>query len=142
MKKLRCRKYLRKGWLALLRHPVEIVEFFGTVNAQPDEKIMLLKEARPLFGEQGTVRLKIVLYALARFLVLLFKFYDPLKERQAEHSGLAALPRKYDLFAILSFDVLADMGFKNFIRNAELARTSQQILLVQVIAVSAIQIAD
>ena len=68
--------------------------------------------------------------ALSRLLVLLFQRYDLRKKLQPEQSRLAALPAENDRLAILSFDVLTDVGFQNLIADAELTGASQQFFLM------------
>src|ERR1035441_2700539 len=103
---------------------------------------MLLEERSPLLVQQRTVGLQIVLDALVRPLVFLLQFYHFVEELQPQQRGLSALPRKNYFFALLAFDVLLDVRFENFVGDAELAVASQQLFLMQVIAVGAVDVAD
>ncbi len=65
-----------------------------------------------------------------------------MEEIQSEQGWLPALPGEDDFVTILSLDVLLNMGFENLVAYAEFARASQQILLVQVITVTTVEITD
>src|SRR5271166_4848552 len=75
-------------------------------------------------------------------LVFLFQCHHLFKEAHAQQGRLATLPRKHDFVAALAFDVLADVGFENLVAERSLAMAAQQFFLVEVIAISAVEIAD
>jgi hypothetical protein len=103
---------------------------------------MLLEKCAPLVVEERAVGLKIVLDALAGLFVFLFQLDYFLKKLQAQQGGLAALPGKDDFAAILSFDVLADVGFQDFVGDTKMAVAAQKIFLVEVVTIGAVEIAD
>src|SRR5664280_1560981 len=91
---------------------------------------------------QHAVGLQIVFDVLAWPLVLLFELDHPAEEVQAQHRGLTALPGEDNLIPVLSFDVLLDVRFEDLVGDAKLTIASQQLLLVQVIAIGTVQVAD
>ena len=101
-----------------------------------------MEEGSPFLVKQSTIGLEVVFDALIRLLVFLFELNDLFEELQSEKGRLAALPGKHDLCAVLSFNILFDVFFQNLVSDMELAGTSEQIFLVQVVAVGAIEIAD
>ena len=48
MEHLGGRKHLVKRWLAILGNTIAIMQFLWAINAQPDEKAVLLQEEAPL----------------------------------------------------------------------------------------------
>ena len=102
----------------------------------------MFEECAPLVVEQSVIGLKIVFDALVGLFVFLFQFDYFLKNLQVQQGGLAALPGKDDFAAILSFDVLADVGFQDFVGDTKMAVAAQEIFLVEVVTIGAVEIAD
>jgi hypothetical protein len=82
---------------------------------------VLLQESPPLVVQERSVRLQMVF---------------------PQQRGLASLPGKHHLAAILPFDVLADVGFQDFIGDAEFVAADEQVFFVEIVAVRAVQVAD
>src|SRR5579862_7349343 len=75
--------------------------------------------------------------------MLLFELDHTLEERNAQKRWFAALPRKTNLVTGLRSDVLANEGFKHLVAHAIIVGClAVEVLFLQVIAVSAIQVAD
>ena len=106
--------FVERGF-AVFGNAVAVVQFFRSVDAKANQEIVLLEESSPVIVKQRAVGLEIVSDTLVRLLVLLFEPDDLLEELQSQQSGFAALPRKHDLVAVLSFDVLLDVGFEDIV---------------------------
>jgi len=76
------------------------------------------------------------------FLYFCSELDDLLEELQPKQSRFPSLPGKHHFLAILSFDVLLDMSFGDFVGNLKLAGTAPQVFLVQVITVGPVEIKD
>ena len=127
---------------AAFRHPVTIMQVFGAITAQSHEKVVLLEEHSPLLGQQCAVGLQIILDPLMGFLVFRFQRDDLAEEVHPQQRRFAALPTEHHLVARLRLDVLPDVFFEQFVRHVRPIRLIQQILLVQVIAVGAVEVAQ
>ncbi len=103
---------------------------------------MLLEERAPFVIEERAVGLQIVFDSLVGLLVFLLQLDDLAEKVQSQEGWFTALPGKDHFAAVLPLDVLADMSLEDFVGNAELAGTVEEILLVEIIAVGAVQIAD
>ena len=128
--------------LAALGGAVAVVQFARAVHAETDHEAVCLEEGHPLIVEQQTIGLQVVLDALARFAMTRLELDHAAKEAQPHHRRFAPLPGEDDLVAGLGFDVLADVGLEQAVVDARVALVRQQIGLVQVKAVGAVQIAQ
>ena len=98
---------------------------------KPNQKAVLLEECSPFVVQQRAIGLKIVLDALMGLFVFLLQRDHLLKEFESEQRRLAALPGKDHFAAVLSFDVLPDVRFQDFVGDAEFLLGAEQFLLVQ-----------
>jgi len=65
------RQYFRvEAGPAVANDAIGVVEFARAIDAEADEKSVLLEECSPLFGEQGAIGLRVVLDAPAGLLIL------------------------------------------------------------------------
>jgi len=103
---------------------------------------MLLQESAPLVIQERSIGLQVVFDSLIGLLVPLLQLNHLAKEVQPEQSRLAPLPGKNNFAAILTLDVLADVGFKDFVGNAEFLRAAEEFLLMEIVAVGTVQVAD
>ena len=78
--------------LAALIHPIAIMQFARSVDAQPHQKIVLLEERAPLVIQPRAVRLDRVLDFLPRATVLLDQRHPQFEKLQPHQRRLAALP--------------------------------------------------
>lgn len=118
---------------------VGIVQVSRPVDAQSDEKFVFCEKFAPLVVEQRAVGLKRV-FDRAALGVASLEFNDVTKKVQAGDRRFTALPRKTDDGARLRGDVIAHVGFEHFRRHAEVALARVEMLLLQVEAVSAVEI--
>jgi hypothetical protein len=125
----------------LLIYPVFVVQLSRAVDRQSDEEAVLCEELAPLIIKQRAVGLKGVGDRLA-LRVLLLKFDDLAEERYAQQRRLAALPGEADLGDRLILDVLADVFFQHFVTHPPLVLALVQLLLFQIEAVFAVEVAD
>jgi hypothetical protein len=94
------------------------MKFARAIQGNPDEKTMLLKEARPILVQKDAVGLQVVGYASSEFHVLLLQAYDFFEELNAQQSGFAALPGKYNLAARDAGDVVVYEKLDQLIAHA------------------------
>ena len=118
-----------------------IVNLARAVDAQADEEPVLLEEARPVVVEQGAVGLQVVLDALPGLGVFLLQRDDLLEELEAQQRGLAALPGEDDFVGGDALDVVPHEPVEQLVVHVPAARTARQLLLAQIKAVGAVEVA-
>ena len=128
--------------LAAFGGAVAVVQFARAVHAEADHEAVCLEEGHPFVVEQQAIGLQVVLDALVWFAITRLELDHAAKEAQAHDCRLAPLPGEDDLVSSLGFDVLADVGLEQAVVDARVALVRQQIGLVQVKAVGAVQIAQ
>src|SRR5208337_912297 len=79
---------------------------------------------------------------LISLFILPLQLHNLLEKFQSQQGRLATLPRKNHFAAVLPLDVLANVGFQDFVGDAKFAVAAEEVLLVEIVAVGAIQIAD
>ena len=124
------------------RQAVFVVELPRTIEAQPDRKILLLEKTAPIVIEQSGVCLNSVENAFSGGFIFVLNINDIPEIVQTEQSRFAAVPGKpYFIFGA-GVDMLADIFFEDIFLHAERRGTRIEILLFQVIAVVAVEVAD
>ena len=132
---------MSKVGLAALVDAVRVVQRGRSVDADPDEELVLGEQLAPLVGEQRAVGLDGVLHGLVGPAVLLDEGQGAAEEVDAHQRRLAALPRDRDLRAGLRLEQLADVGVEHLVGHAEPVARIQR-LLRQEEAVLAVEVAD
>ena len=100
---------LVKGRLATLVHPEAVVQFLRTIDAQPNQELVVAQKRVPVVIQQSAIGLEVVLDVQTRTLVFLFECDHLLEESDAQQGRFATLPGEYDFVAALGFNVLAYM---------------------------------
>jgi len=134
--------HLVPGRRAALGRPELVVQVLRAVEAQADVEALRLEEARPVLVEQHAVGLQVVLDALAGLAVAVLQRDHLLEERQPHDRGLAALPGEHHLVAGLRLDVLADVLLEQIGGDARVGLMAEQLGLVQIEAVRAVEVAQ
>ena len=129
------------GVAAFLVDAVGVVQVFRAVDGEPDEEIVFREEFAPLVVEQGAVGLECGADLLAVG-VFLLEFNDFAEVAHAEQGGLAALEGEAHFLSGLGGYVVADEGLEAFLRHLPLLVPGIELLLLQVEAVFAIEVAD
>ena len=111
------------------------------VQADPNQKMLVVKELAPLIVEQRAVGLQRVLNAHSRLFIFLLQGYRLAEKIQPHERWLATLPGKNHFGHLLGLDILAGVVFQHFIRHAETA-LGIQILFLKIKAVLAVEIAN
>lgn len=120
--------------------PIGIMHLLGTVNGDPDEKIVLAQEAGPFVGDKRAIGLNAVADVAAPPVVLL-QFEGLSVERQGAQHGFATMPNEEDVFAGLCLYILPDKCFQRFIGHVLALGVTVEACLFQVVAVAATQVA-
>ena len=97
--------------------PVLVVEFARTVDAQADQKIVLLEKRAPLVIDQNAVRLKSVLHGLFGPAVFFNEFNRAPEEVDLHQRRLAPLPRHRHRGRSVRLQQLADVSLKRGLRH-------------------------
>ena len=100
---------------------VRVVQFARAIQADPDQEVVLAKEAAPLRVEQRPVRLDGVLEPKPGPLQLPLQLDRTAEEVEPHESGLPALPGDGHLRAHLRLRELLDIGTEDIVLHAELA---------------------
>ena len=133
--------HLVEGRRATLVDAKSIVQLARPVDAQTDQKPMLLEEHGPLFVEQHAIGLQIIFDALSGFCVSLLQRDDAAEEIQTPQRRLAALPGKHHFGACHTVDILPDEKLKRLVAHLACTWAVGQHLLAQIETVFAIEIA-
>jgi hypothetical protein len=129
-----------KGPMASPVFPIQIMKLLGTIEAQADQKVVLMKELAPLVIKEDAVGLEGVFDACAGLLVPFLKLDRSPEEIEPHEGRLSALPRYRHLRDLVGFEKLPNIGLVDFIRHAK-AASRVEFLLFQEEAVFAIEIA-
>ena len=132
---------LVEGGPADLVATISIVQLARAVDAQTDEKAVLLEEARPVAVDLGAVGLDGVGDGHARACVPVRQLDRPAEELETHEHGLAALPGDRDFGRAMRLDELPDVALEQLIAHAR-APPRVQLLLLEEEAVGAVQVAD
>jgi hypothetical protein len=130
-----------EGGLSLPVNSICIVQLTRPIDAYSHQEALIPEKFTPFVGQERRIGLKVVFDLPAERFVLLLESYDIAKEIKPEHCRLTALPRENHFFAVLGFDVLSDISFEHRRLHAPAAVLIQQLFLVKVVAVCAIDIA-
>ena len=122
-------------------HAIEVVQFGGTVNGNPDQEMVLRQELAPAVVQQDAVGLKGVFNSLAVG-ILVLDGDDFAKKVHAQQSGLAALPGKGNCRRILRGDELRDVRFQHRVGHRPILLLAVKIFLFQIKAVAAVEVAN
>ena len=122
-------------------HAVDIVHVWRTVDAEPDQKVMLLEEGAPFVVQLCAIGLHRMLQGCTGGLVLLSQLNRPPEEVQPHQGRLTALPGDGDLGDALRLEILPQILLQHLVGHAELA-AGVELFLGQEEAVLAVQIAD
>lgn len=130
--------------LAALVVAMLVVDFFGAVDGDADEEVVLFEEGAPFVIELGGVCLESVGDGGTRAGVFLLEVDDVLEEVEAHECGFAALPGEVDFFGVegLSVDVLGDVLLEDGIGHTEVGFAWVEAFFFEVEAVGAIEVAD
>ena len=120
--------------------PIGVVQLAGSIQAQPDQKLLVVQELAPLVVQKDAVGLEGVLHRHAGRRVLLLQLHGPAEEVDTHERRLAALPGDGHLGNLVRLDGLPDVGLEHLVRHPEGA-TRIQPLLLQEEAVGAVQVA-
>lgn len=131
-----------KGRPPALVNPIGIVQLPGAVHAQADQKTMLLEEATPIAIEKDAIGLEGVFDAHVRLAILLLQGNGFAEKLQTHQGRFAALPTEGHFGNFLRLDVLAGEFLKHIIGHVETCALFVNLLLAQVEAVGAVQVAD
>ena len=101
-----------------------------------------MEKLAPGIVYQRAVGLEIVFTPHMGRAVLLLQRDDSLEEIESEKGRFATLPGEDHLLVVLTFKVLADECLKHCIGHAPLFRVTQQLLLGEVVAVGAVEVAE
>ncbi len=126
---------------ALLVRPVRVVDGLRAVQRQPHREAVLRQEDAPFVVEQGAVGLQAVADGLA-LAVFLLQRQRAAEEIQSQQSRFAALPGELHFRRVLRRDVALHVGPQHLVGHAEFFARRIQLLLLQVEAVVAIEVAQ
>src|SRR3989338_1236343 len=114
----------------------------GTVDADPDQKVILAEELRPSLIDKRAVGLNGIADGLARRTVAPLKIDHFFKERYAKQGRLTTLPHKLYVTTLLRGDVLRNKALQQRLFHLVIACLRKQRLLFQIVAVSTVKVAD
>ncbi|OIQ75380.1 hypothetical protein GALL_429550 [mine drainage metagenome] len=123
---------------------IAVVDLPRPVDADAEQKVLARKEGRPVVVEQGSVGLKRIFDLHSVGLVFPLQIHNMLEECKPEHSRLAALPNE-EHCALASPDACIDqvphVTLQHGLGHAELLFVRVEFVLLQIVAISAIQVA-
>src|SRR5512135_2361488 len=135
-------KYPLEASQARFVFPVGVMKSLRAVNGEANKEVLLMQELAPAIVYQRAVGLEIVLAPHMGRAVLLLQRDDFLEKIESEKGRFATLPGEDHLLVVLTFKVLADESLEHRIGNAPLLRLTQQLLLGEVVAVGAVEVAQ
>jgi len=130
------------GGLPSLGHPVRVVEVGGAVQAEAHGEAFVSQEAAPFLVQEGAVGHQGIEDAAARWGVLPLEGRDGAEVVHPQEGGLAPVPGEPDLPFSRRLHVLADVGLQECLAHPGRTRWRVEGLLVQVVAVAAVQVAE
>ena len=130
-----------EGGLAALVDAVGVVELARAINAETDKEIVFPEKPTPFRVEAGSVGLDCVRHFPSPPVSFL-KLHNLPEIIHSEESGFAALPGHRNFAAGLVGQVVADVGLENLRCHSEICSAREEGLLLEVIAVCAIEIAN
>src|SRR5271166_5802694 len=83
-------EYLFERRLPAFVDPETVMQLLRTIDAQPNQKLVLAQKGVPLVVQQRSIGLQVVLDVETRTLIFLFQRHHLLKEAHAQQRGLAA----------------------------------------------------
>ncbi len=126
---------------AALVLPVEVMKFLGTIDAQADQKTVLVEKPAPFVVKQDAVGLEGVLDPGAGPGVLSLEFNGVPKEIETHEGRFAPLPCDGDLRNLVDLEKLPDISLVDFLGHPEIA-ARVKIFFLEEEAVITAQIAD
>ena len=108
--------------------PVRIVEFARPIDAQTDQKIVLLEEGAPFVIQKDAVGLKGMLHDLICPPVFFHELDRVAEELDLHQRRLSALPRHRDLGRPMRLEQLTDVGLERRRRHAVLLVRVERVL--------------
>jgi hypothetical protein len=97
------------------------VQFLGAIQAEPNQKLVLVEETAPLFIEKNAVGLDGVFYDGAGLLIFPLVFNGRAKEIEPHESRFATLPRNGDTRRWMRLEHLANIAFEHLIGHPKIA---------------------
>ncbi len=119
---------------------ISVVQLFGAINAQADEKTIVVKKPAPFFIEQHTIGLQCVFDLHSGLGIFFLYLHCPAEKIQSHEGRLTALPGDRHIGRPMSFNGLANILLHQFVRHTERA-FGVHLLLLEIKAVGAIEIA-
>ena len=127
---------------AALVDTIAVVQFFGPIDAKPDEKIVRLKKRSPVIINERPVGLNGIDDALTRAGRYFFAYStERWKNSRPIMVLFATLPGDVDFRDPMALDQLADVGFQQVVGHVK-ATAGIEHLLAQKEAILAVKIAD
>lgn len=117
------------------------MQVLGAIDAQAHQELVFLEKLTPLLVQQKAIRLQIVLDLLPAG-VFLLNLDDLTVEVESQQRWLAPMPGEYHRVSVLVGDVLPNELLQQVVGDWAGLCVAQQALLVQVVAVGAIDIAS
>ena len=129
-----------KGRSAAFVHPVDIVQFGGTVDTDADEKAVIAEELTPGVVQECAVGLHGVLEPHARPLVLVLVFDGAPVEVEAHQGRLPPLPGYRHFVSAMGLDELPDIMLQHLVTHAKVT-AGVELLFVQKKTIGTVQVA-
>ena len=133
---------LHVGGLAAPGPSIGVVQFRRAVQAEADMELLGREKADPFFIQQAAIGLDTVDHAPAGGPMPALKLDHPLEIIHAQDSGLSPVPGEGDHPLRRRLDVLNDVLFEQAFRHPQRARLGIETALVEVVTVTAVEIAD
>ncbi len=118
-----------------------VVEVFGAVDAEADQEAVIAEEFAPGVVQEEAVGLQGVVDAFAARMLLL-QSHDLAIKIEPHERGLASVPGELREIGILRGDILADELLQEAVGHCSAGLLVEQLFLVQVVAVGAVQVAQ
>jgi len=119
-----------------------VMQYLGTVQAEPDNKALGGKKSAPLLVEEGPIGLYAVCNAPVRGFVPVLQRHNLTKVVQSQHGRFTAMPGKADQRFGASVDVLDNILFQDVVGHPKRLAPWIELFLLKVVAIVAIQITD
>jgi len=130
------------SWIAVFGDSAAVMQFLGTVQAEPDNKALRRKKSTPFLVEEGSIGLDSVCNAPVRGLVLALHRHNLAKVVQSQHDWFAAMPGKADQRSGASVNMLDNILFQDVVGHPKRLAPWIELFLLKIVAIVASQIAD
>ena len=137
-----CAHCLLVRGIALFADAAAVMQFLGTVQAEPDNKALRREKSAPFLVEEGAIGLHAVCNAPVRGFVFALQRYNLTKVVQSQHGRFTPMPGKANQRFRGSVDVLDNILFQDVVRHGKRLMPWIEPLLLKVVAVVAIQVTD